>query len=225
MAISTYSELQTAIASWCNRNDLGTVDADFIVLAEARMRRDRRLRQISTLDFTASEEYALPSDFNGLVDLYHDGQAHFGPLEVVSPGELAERKAQYGDNGVPRYVAVIDLASGSTLRFAPEPATTSAYTLRMTYESKVTNLSDSNTVNWLLSQAPDLYLFACLSEAEGFLQEDQRVGLWEGKYEKGAREFRKDKMRRAYGGNLTPRPTNMIGMDAGRAAGRGGWGR
>ena len=67
MAISTYSELQEAVASWLNRSDLTTTIPDFITLAESRLNRTLRLRVMettTTLSLTASSRtVALPSAF------------------------------------------------------------------------------------------------------------------------------------------------------------------
>lgn len=178
------------------------------------MKRDRRLRQTQVLDFTASEGYVLPTGFNSLVSLYHDGTSRYGRINIVSADELSERKLRHGDTGVPAFAAVVDGPVGASqhyLRFAPEPSGT--YALRMTYEAELTNLSATNTSNWLLEQAPDLYLWASLSAAEGFLQEDQRVGLWKNEYEQAADEFELNKKNRGYSGSLTPRPRSIIGED------------
>ncbi|HUU42163.1 MAG TPA: hypothetical protein VMX57_00200 [Planctomycetota bacterium] len=43
----------------------------------------------------------------------------------------------------------------------------------------VTALSDANTTNWLLTLAPDIYLYATLVEAGPYLVEDTRVPAWE----------------------------------------------
>ena len=176
------------------------------------MGRDIRLRQLQVLDFTADEQYLLPATFKSLIDLYHDGASVFGALNVVSPSELGNRKSLYGDTGIPKYVAVVDGPSGANqhyLRFAPEPSGT--YALRMTYEASIDALSDSNASNWLLVAAPDLYLWATLSVAEGYLQEDERVALWKQEYEQAANEYKHNKLRREYGGRLTVMPTTVIG--------------
>ena len=196
-----------------NRSDLTDRIPEFIALGEKRLGRDPRLRNIATQDFTAVEDYALPTDFKAIVDIYLDGSSQYGRISVVSPTELAERKLRHGDTGVPRFVAVIDTVAGRTLRFAPEPSSTSSYTVRMVYEEGVDALSDSNTSNWLLDEAHDLYLWAALSATEGYLQEDSRVALWKSEYEQAADEFEKDKNRRQYGGPLTPRPRTIIGED------------
>ena len=66
MAITTYSELKTAVANFLARSDLTTQIPDFITLAEARMSRELETRtqekraQAST---AASDEYiSLPTD-------------------------------------------------------------------------------------------------------------------------------------------------------------------
>lgn len=197
-----------------NRTDLTDRIPEFIALAEARLKRDKRLREILTVDFNASEDYSLPSGFKSPVSLYHDGAQQYGRIAMVSPAELSERKLRHGDTGVPRFSAVIATSAGRTLRFAPEPDAT--YGLRMVYEAGVDALSDSNTTNWLLDIAPDLYLWASLSAAEGYLQEDSRVQLWKQEYDQAAEEFKMDRKRTEHGGPLAPRPRIIIGEDVKR---------
>ena len=48
MAITTYAELQTAIANWLARDDLTTYLPDFITLFEAAANRRLRVRQMET---------------------------------------------------------------------------------------------------------------------------------------------------------------------------------
>ena len=211
MAIGTYAELQTAIANWLDRGDLEDRIPEFIDLAENRMNRDTRIRQVSSRDFTATEEYALPADFRKLISLYHDGASQFGPINMVGLNELPLFKAMHGDTGVPQYAAIVDLASGSLMRFAPEPSGT--YTLRMTYETQIAPLSDSVTTNWLLDAASDLYMWASLCEAEGYLQEDSRIAVWSQRYEDAARHYKKDVDNREFGGRLIARPSKSIGAD------------
>ena len=203
--------MQTTIGKWLARSDLTDEIPDFITLAEARLKRDSRLIEIATLDFVAAEDYALPGVYKALKELYHDGASNFGRIYLVSAAELSERKRRHGDTGVPRWVAVMETSAGRTLRFAPEPSGT--YTLRMIYEVELEPLSDEDTTNWLLQAAPDLYLWASLSAAEGYLQEDDRITLWKQEYDQAANEYKKDKLNRQYSGPLTPRPAHIIGED------------
>lgn len=173
------------------------------------MKRDPRLREVSELSFTAAEGYSLPTYFKSVIDLYHDGSAHYGRIKMVDPDELSERKRRHGDTGVPRWASVIDLSSGKLLRFAPEPSGT--YTLKLVFDTEIDPLADDNTSNWLLTQGPDLYLAATLAEGFGYLMDEQREQKWLQRYEFEAARWRRNKDRQAYGGSLTPRPRNIIG--------------
>jgi len=53
MAIGNYSELNTAVANWLNRDDLTDRIPEFIVLAEARFNRVLRIRAMEGL-YTAN---------------------------------------------------------------------------------------------------------------------------------------------------------------------------
>ena len=209
MAITTYSELQTAIGTWTNRSDLTSVVADLIAIAEAKIRRDRRILLINERSFTAAEGYSLPTDFNGVLDLYHDGSQNYGRIKIVDAEELAERKRRHGDTGVPMFAAIIDKDSGPILRFAPEPG--SDYTLKLVYEATVPALSDTDTTNFVLTNHPDIYLFACLAEAAAYLMEPEQEARWLTRYEQAAQLYERDIKRRQYGGSLTPRPRHILG--------------
>lgn len=209
MSITSYTTLKAQIASWLNRNDLTDAIPTFIQLAESRLRRDSRLQQVVSRDFTAEEGGNLPSDFKAMRELYLDTDSYRGALLMVSADELSLIKGKTGSTGVPRYAAVIATAGTPTIRYAPAPG--GDYTLRMTYDSLLDALSDTNASNWLLDAAPDLYLFASLSAAEGYLQEDQRVALWKQEYEQAAREYKIDSDRRSFSGRLTPRPRQNMG--------------
>ena len=56
--------------------------------------------------------------------------------------------------------------------------TISGANLLLHYWVKITPLSDANTTNWLLTKYPDLYRYASLMSAEGFLKNDPRIPLW-----------------------------------------------
>ena len=67
MALSTYSELKSVIADTLNRDDLTDQIDDFIDLAEARHKRDIRIREMLTRDsltLTLNSRFAdLPTGF------------------------------------------------------------------------------------------------------------------------------------------------------------------
>ena len=68
MAISNYTELQTAVANWLDRDDLTARIPEFIALAEARFNRVLRLRSMETKQTAStagrpSAIYALPTNY------------------------------------------------------------------------------------------------------------------------------------------------------------------
>jgi len=50
--------------------------------------------------------------------------------------------------------------------------------MEMLFYKKITALSVSNTTEQMLTENPDIYLYGALMEAEPFIMNDERVGLW-----------------------------------------------
>ncbi len=179
--VTTYATLKTHIADTLNRSDLTSVIANFVQQAEAQFKRDFRLRKLSdrgTFSITGDGQ-SLPSDFYQLDSWYHDGPtSYFGPIQIVPFDEIGKLKGAYGDTGVPQFAAFIpsDGADAPTVKFAPEPDAT--YSTKMVYERRIVSLSDTNTSNYLLVEAPDIYLYGALVESAPYLKDDNRVGLW-----------------------------------------------
>ena len=174
MALSSYSDVQSAVASWLARDDLTTQIPDFIRLAESRMNRDLRLRVMlkqSTAATTADDDtISLPNNFLQARDIFVDGSPKM-PVSFVTPSHYS---AIWGGStsGKPKVFTTI----GSELRLGPSPD--SAYTLEILYYERIPALTDANTSNDILTYYPDLYLYGALVEAEPFLQNDQRLGTW-----------------------------------------------
>lgn len=174
MAFDSYSELQTSIASYLARSDLTAQIPDFIRLAETRLRRELRIRQMmSTANITAvagTATVAIPSDFLEARDFVVNGNP-VQPLNYVSPA-LYSRNSRGDVSGKPLDYTVL----ASTFKLAPNPDT--AYTMTLTYYAAPPFLSDSNTSNVFITTCPDLLLYASLVEAEPFLMNDARINTW-----------------------------------------------
>jgi hypothetical protein len=65
------------------------------------------------------------------------------------------------------------------IQLAPAPDGT--YTVEVDYYEVIPPLA-SNSTNWLLTAAPDIYLYGSLLEAAAFLLDDPRVPLWQAAY-------------------------------------------
>lgn len=175
MALANYSDLQTAIAKWLVRNDLTTRIPDFITIAEARISRVLRVRQmITTVTGTIStQDYTLPADFVETLRIKLDTE-NDKPLEY-RPIEDAESRVAGTATGEPKFFALV----GDVLQFFPTPD--GDYDLTFSYYAKVPALSDSSPTNWLLTAAPDVYLFMSMAAAYSATLEEEREGIWMGK--------------------------------------------
>jgi len=174
MALDTFSGLKTTIADYLNRDDLTSIIPSFISIAEAKFNRKLRVRQMvkratATLD---TAFFAFPSDFLQAKEF----QLNTNPityLEFITEkqGDLL-RQDSFIAAGQPKYYTIV----GTQLEVIATPD--SSYTGELTYYGKIPALSDSNTSNWLLAYAPDLYLYGALVEATPYLKDDERLGTW-----------------------------------------------
>ena len=176
MALSNYTELQASVADFLNRSDLTSVIPDFITMAEADFNRSLRVREMSvrTQAPIDSQYVKLPVDFLGMrnIDLLTDPVT---PMTYKNLQNLDIHRA--GDaTGKPIYYSIIQ----NNIEFAPAPD--GDYTIEVVYYQKVPPLS-VNTTNWLLDAHPDAYLYGTLQHSAPYLQSDERVGIWAGKYQ------------------------------------------
>lgn len=179
MAITTYAELKTAIADFLNRDDLTSVSADFITLAEADMnRRVRHWRMEKRSTAQIDTQYsALPADFLEALRFYITS-GDTSPLELISQFEMVDQRYRTSDaTGKPQYYAV------TAGEFEVYPTPDSTYTAELYYYARTTALSDSNTTNWLLTYFPDAYLYGSLVHSAPYLKDDPRIQVWAALYQ------------------------------------------
>lgn len=171
MSITTYAELKSAIADFLNREDLTSVIPTFIALAEASLNRDLRHWQMekrSTATFDGQYE-ALPSDWVETVRV----KAGNYSLDLMSQADMLDKREAYEDaTGAPQFYA----HTAGQLELYPTPD--GSYSGELVYYAKIPALSDSNTSNWLLSLAPDAYLYGSLLHTAPYLKNDERVATW-----------------------------------------------
>jgi hypothetical protein len=181
MAITNYSDLKATVASYLARTDLTVQIPDFIQLAEVRLRRDLRIRQMlksATTTMTGGDQtVALPTDFLELRDLFVETNP-IRDLQYVTPSVFS-RNGRVTESGLPVFYTII----ASEFKFAPVPD--GNYTLQVHYYARPELLSDSNPSNVFLANCPDLLLYGALIEAEPFLMNDARIQLWAGMYDRG----------------------------------------
>lgn len=204
--ITTYAELQTAIANWLIKTNLTATIPQFIQLCEARLRRDRRARKLQNTTMSVStQDHTLPSDFHSLESLTHSGPTYFGEIQIVPADRIPAIRARLGTTGVPAYGAILD----TIIRFGPAPDAT--YQLKFSYWRKLDALSATNTTNWMLLDHPDVYLYGALLEAAPFLKDDARIPVWRERYEAALEELHAMTQDNQFGGGSSRRHYDPIG--------------
>ena len=178
MALTTFSELKTAIADYYARDDFGTPDDDFVTLTEARIQygsanpnypsaplRTRQMLERATAS-TAGEFLALPTDFLEIIHLKVTANPARS-LRFVSPTDF-DQLIDTTLTGTPRFYTILN----EEFRFSPY---STGETVEILYYEKIPALSDTNTSNWLLADAPNVYLLGGLLEASIWLQADNDI--------------------------------------------------
>jgi len=206
MSFATYSDLQTSIANYLARSDLTSIIPDFITLAENRLRRELRIRQmlksVTTATVASDATVELPSDFLEVRDFVVQTNP-LTPLSYSSPSSLSNdpRASQVG---VPKSYTI--LANDFLLSPVPD----GVYTARLLYYAAPAYLSGANTSNVFLNVAPDGLLYASLIEAEPYLMNDARINTWGTMYDRAISSLTKSDEEGQYSGvplamKLTPR--------------------
>lgn len=169
MALATYSDLTTAIASWLHRSDATFTGAvgDLVTLAEAAIYRRLRVREMETAtDLTiSSQSTALPSGFIGARRLYISTNPLTVP-EFLAPS-MFWKKWAVSTTGKPENYTI----EGDNLTVGPTPDST--YTGKLLFWKRLDPLSLS--VNSLFTRNPDLWLSGSLAMAVPYIEDDERA--------------------------------------------------
>lgn len=179
MAITNYTELQAAVTNWLNRSDLASRIPEFIALAEADIRRELRDRKlVGVLNMVAGQSnLVLPATIiKELKSLRYNTSTLQHELREMTPGGVA--KVREVTAGVPSAYFV----AGGTVYFNRPPD--SAYTLETVYIEALTALSGGNPSNNTLTNSPDIYMYGALLQSAPFLEHDDRIAVWEDRFEK-----------------------------------------
>jgi hypothetical protein len=174
MAITTYAELQAAAANWLVRADLTARIPEFIALAEARLNRLMRTRlsevEVALNTTLGARTLPLPAGFTEPLRLWLERAGGREELPFLDPSLVGASSLR----GAPGAWSV----DGATLAF--DRPCDQAYPLTLRMLRKFV-LSDAAPTNALLTDFPDLYLFATLSEAAPFLRDAELAAAYESK--------------------------------------------
>lgn len=165
MSIANYTDLQSAVADYLARSDLAVRIPDFITLAEDRIARKMRVRDMeasATVTLTNGSG-PVPTDYLEWVTATWNG-ARPVDLRYFEP-DSEEWRIRYRPNGDPTMFSI--LAGQLMIR----PVVAGNVTL--VYYQKIPALAAANT-NWLLTKYPAIYVNYSLAEAYMFLKDENR---------------------------------------------------
>jgi hypothetical protein len=162
MALANFTDLKTAVELWLSgaaRADLTAQVPDFITLYEADANRRIRIRQnMLTTPLSLAQgasSVALPAGFLEEIELnYNDRPESLtrAPFDTIDRYQTTDSAP-----GRPALYAITD----SSVIFETEA--NQGYTINLRFYEKWDIAAD--TTNWLLTNAPDAYLFGSLAEA------------------------------------------------------------
>jgi hypothetical protein len=176
VSLSTYSDLSTAVAAWLHRADLASNIPDFISLAEARIFRNLRSKEMeATLNATVSSGViATPTSYIDLKYAYVN-QSSVTKLERKDPAWIYQNYPLRSSGGTPKFIA----REAGNFIFGPYPD--SSYLITGVYYKNIGPVSSS--AHAVFTANPDLYLYGSLVAATPFLKQDPRIAMWEALYQ------------------------------------------
>jgi hypothetical protein len=203
--ITNYATLQSAIADYLNRADLTAQIQTFIQFAEADLNTRLRSREmIVNATSTSDGQYvALPPDWLEAINMMIVGGQ--SPLRYVTPDEadtIVKAQTYTSTRFYSMTTGVIELV----------PPAVNDITIDMVYYGKIPALSTANTTNWLLTKAPDVYLYGALTHAAPFLMDDQRMAVFSQIYLARVQSLQDESQKALHSGSpLISRPRGVYG--------------
>jgi hypothetical protein len=203
--ITNYATLQSAIADYLNRADLTSQIQTFIQFCEADLNTRLRSREM-IVNATATSDgqfVSLPPDWLEAINMMIVGGQ--SPLRYITPDEadvINKAQTYTSTRFYSMTTGIIELV----------PPAVDDITIDMVYYGKIPALSVSNTTNWLLTKAPDVYLYGALTHAAPFLMDDQRMAVFSQIYLARVQSLQDESQKALHSGSpLISRPRGVYG--------------
>lgn len=177
MAIASYDDLIESVVAWSHRKDLLKLIPDFITLAEYEMfnnaQTQLRIRETEFVSTAAADAryLALPPNFEKARSVQLETGNGFCDVKFQAPEQLLRQVT----TGQPRFFTVV----GTELEFDRVPD--SAYTIQIQYYKKPDPITEDNQTNVIITDYPNIYLFAVLHQVFLYSQDVEESAVYAGK--------------------------------------------
>lgn len=154
MTISDYASLLVDAGEYSGREDIAHLFPRFVGLAELKLNRGLRVADMEVTDEISliDGDGTLPPDF---LEAREVKNASGIPIRAISLQQLTNSYMDRSGTAPIGYAIV-----GRTIKARP----ISDQDLTVTYYGRIPALTPSNPTNWLLENAPDVYLYALVNE-------------------------------------------------------------
>jgi len=201
MAIVDYASLQASIIDWSLKTgDINFTNnvTSFISMAEEQINLDLRVRwntnNVILTTNVIDGSLTLPTD-------YLDFDAVVAQTNPISPLTYVTVQSYYGllqtnpnpGSGIPTKFTIID----GQMFFYPSVGTT-PISVQLVYYQAVPSLSILNTTNFVIANAPRLYLYGSLIYASQYNQDDDSEQRWATSYATTLESIIKSNVRSEY---------------------------
>lgn len=190
MALMTFNSLFKQVKDYLDRTDTSTLAEipNFIYQAEQRICRESKSigleSYVTGLFIPGVCVYQKPARWRRNIAM------NYGIPNVVGLGDVRKQIMLRG------YDYIVNYWKDRTETGAPEfysdygynnyliaPTPDQAYYYEFSYLELPEPITENNQTNWLTDFAPDVLLYATLLEAIPYLKDDERVPMWEAKYQ------------------------------------------
>lgn len=216
MAVATYGGIKTAVADWLERTDLTTVIADdFFPMMQAKMYfghgrdieplRNRAMIGTGTVTPDTGGTITITSALNsGWLEMIEMVPTTTGAksLDYVEPWAFRKKQEMLTSTTGPQLIYTIE---GGIVYLAPAAVTTVA----CKWYQKFTALSAAGDSDWIILNAPHVYMDGLLMEACAYLSDD-REAMFRQKFAAGIKALNMtDQRQRAAGSVPVARPRTV----------------
>jgi hypothetical protein len=169
-----YGEFKTLVRTYIKRTDLDDLIPTWVAMAGLRIDSDCKLaaQEYRTTTPAVAQYIPLPADFIEMRNIQVDYRGQLA-LEYLTPEQLDNMTFQRLE-GPPRFYTIFN----NQVELYPQGTAESELTLELFYFAKNPDLTSDLQETKVLSQHPQLWLYAVMVEAMPFLEHESGQASW-----------------------------------------------